>query len=359
MHVWAPALKKYPHFDWDLPVQEIDALVKDPGRVAANAFYPFLRYTQSWQPFRSRPEGKPDKKERPILSSASRRDAAIFSYYRHLLSTPYEQALAEAGIGECVTAYRKLTDPGGRGKSNIEFARDAFLKVRELGHCGVVALDIKSFFESLDHGHLRRLWLRLIGMQRLPEDHDAVFRAVTAYAVADRDAVYERLGHSRKEMVGERERYVSVTPFREMPRKICFVTTSSARRFAETEARTIASLIRTKNPLASLRDLRSLTSSRTCTCLSSTKQSSHPYPEPGAFISDTRTTSSSLSPAATQRPVLFFWRQSDPLNSARPARHSSHRKPQSICSGRREIISRSNSLRATKEKTGLNIGLSV
>jgi hypothetical protein len=126
---WYPSereLKRYPHFDKFLPPDEIVAIVKNPERVRTNAFYPFLRYIKSWQPFRSN-DVPHKKKERPIRY-ASRRDAYIFAYYRYLLSERYEALLKDLDLSECVIAYRKIPvqGEGGRGKCNIHFAKDAF-----------------------------------------------------------------------------------------------------------------------------------------------------------------------------------------------------------------------------------------
>ncbi|MEO1019143.1 MAG: reverse transcriptase, partial [Pseudomonadota bacterium] len=125
-HLSKSDLKRYPHFDKYLRPVEIEAIVKDPDRVRANPFFPFLRYNKSWQPFRSG-NGPPKRKERPIRY-ASRRDAYIFGYYRHLLAGPYEQALNELEISDCVIAYRKIPVDAerDRGKCNIHFAKDVF-----------------------------------------------------------------------------------------------------------------------------------------------------------------------------------------------------------------------------------------
>jgi hypothetical protein len=192
---WEIRLKHYPHFDAPLSLANITKLVSEPDSVRRNKFYPFLRYTQTWQPYRtSRPgkPGKPERKTRPIRY-ASRRDAYIFSYYRHLLVEPYERLLAANNLSESIIAYRKLRQPAGGGKSNIELARDAFDNIRQLGNCAAVALDISSFFESLDHAILKAQWLRVIGESRFPQDHAAVFKAVTRYAVVDISEAYERL----------------------------------------------------------------------------------------------------------------------------------------------------------------------
>ena len=214
----ASDLKRYPHFDKYLPLSEIKAIVEDPERVRTNAFYPFLRYVKSWQPFRSE-DASHKLKERPIRY-ASRRDAYILSYYRRLLSEKYETALDTLGVSDCVIAYRKISvdGEGQRGKCNIHFAKDAFDAVSALGDCCAVALDISSYFESIDHEILRRVWCRLWEANELPPDHAHVFKAITRYAVVDRDSVYERLGYYGPKPNGGKG---FLKPFKEMPMQLC------------------------------------------------------------------------------------------------------------------------------------------
>ncbi len=221
-------LKKYPHFDKFLPLHEIERIVSAPELVRQNAFFPFLRYSEEWQPFRSGTE-KPKKKKRPIRY-ASRRDALIFAYYRHLLSERYEKILREYGIEDCPIAYRKIpASDGTHGKCNIDFAHDAFQQVRALGNCCAVTLDISSYFECIDHGCLREIWCRLLGVGHLPPDHAAVFKAITRYAVVDRDSAYERLGFiGMKQKADGRFLNGFLVPFKKMPMQLC-----SPREFRE------------------------------------------------------------------------------------------------------------------------------
>jgi hypothetical protein len=186
-------IKRYPHFDAATSLPELERLATDPELVRKHAFFPFLLYHKSWKPFRY-PESRPQRKTRPIRYAA-RRDSAIFSYYRFLLAEHYEAALAKLGIETCPVAYRKLKQANSsRGKCNIDFAADAFTHARTLGTCCAVTMDIKSFFESIDHAHLKKTWMHLLGKKDLPSDHAAVFKAITKYAVVDRDQAYERLG---------------------------------------------------------------------------------------------------------------------------------------------------------------------
>ena len=220
-------LKRYPHFDQILKPEEIVALVTDPKRVAENSFFPLLRYTKKWQPFR-REKGsdtpKPKSKDRPIRY-ASRRDAYIFAYYRHLLSGPYETELSRLGISHCPIAYRRIptaTD-GRRGKCNIQFAREAFDRIRELGNCCAIAVDISSYFESIDHERLKALWCRLLGVERLPANHFAVFKNITKYRVVDRVKAYERLGYYgvKSYTKGGDPIHGYLTPYDEIPTQLC------------------------------------------------------------------------------------------------------------------------------------------
>jgi hypothetical protein len=220
MEHWEADLKWYPHFDDVIPRASLHQLARSPPQVARNAFYPFIRYYDAWQPFRGRSSGKPARKSRPIRF-ASRRDAAIFSYYRTVLSERYEEELRREDIADVVLAYRKIKSQSGRGKSNIEFAKDAFDLIRTLGTCAVVALDISSFFEHLDHAQLLAKWCRLLGLAALPPDHAALFRALTRYAVVDRDELYLRLGLARYENDDGRQRLVYKFGHGEMPKKLC------------------------------------------------------------------------------------------------------------------------------------------
>jgi len=186
-------------------------IAKTPSLVASHQFFPFLKFDDEWQPFR-RKKGKvapkPDRKVRTIRY-ASRRDAAVFSYYRWLLAGRYEQKLAESGLASSVLAYRRVVGLTGGGKSNINFAHEAFCAIQDYDGCAVVALDISKFFESLDHARLAQVWAWLLGTPKLPPDHAHVFKNITRYADVSRDEAYVRLGHAKWENVGS-GRYLKI-----------------------------------------------------------------------------------------------------------------------------------------------------
>ena len=217
----AKDLKHYPHFDAPLTLRDIRHLVTSPDRVAANSFYPFFLYEESWQPFRSADAAKPEKKTRPIRYGA-RRDAYIFAFYRRKMSRLYEARLRALGIQDCPIAYRQVSKPGrGGGKCNIDFAKDAFDEIDRLGDCVAVALDIKGYFENLDHRRIKQIWCHLLEVEQLPSDHYAVFKNITKYHFVDQRATYRRLGY-----FGLRERNGEMIdgflrPYRDMPKQLC------------------------------------------------------------------------------------------------------------------------------------------
>lgn len=226
----AKDLKHYPHFDRYLSLEEANEIVSNPERVAKNKFYPFFLYHETWQPFRTAKKGdeegtaknadKPKIKSRPIRYAA-RRDAYILTYYRKILSEKYEERLVNLGISHCPIAYRKLHKPNGGGKCNIDFAKDAFDEIDAQGNCVAIALDIKGYFENLDHFRIKGIWCSLLGVEKLPEDHFTVFKNVTSYHVVDQKDVYRRLGFIETiEFNGHpRERYT--VPYKEMPIQLC------------------------------------------------------------------------------------------------------------------------------------------
>lgn len=141
---WSAAdvrLKNYPHLDPVISKSEAVRLATDPKYVTQHKFYPFLRYEKRWNRFAEK--GGKGKEKKRLIRYAARLDSYIFSYYRYILSARYEDELARLGLSANVLAYRRIpSNPGPGGKCNIHFAHEAFARVRELGSCFAVALDI-------------------------------------------------------------------------------------------------------------------------------------------------------------------------------------------------------------------------
>ncbi|MGO8034956.1 reverse transcriptase domain-containing protein [Rhizobium leguminosarum] len=221
MKPWTAVVRRYPHFDPVISADDAYKIATDPSSVAKHSFYPFLKYDEGWTSFAKK--GLPGRrKDRPIRYAA-RLDSCIFSYYRHLLSQPYETQLQNEGLSGSVIAYRRVTKTGGKGgKSNVEFALSAVEAVRSYNNCCTLALDISSFFESLDHRRLRSIWADLIGASRLPDDHFKVFEAITRYAYVELEDAYERLGfYGEKKDRRGKTRPGYLKSMKEMPVQLC------------------------------------------------------------------------------------------------------------------------------------------
>jgi hypothetical protein len=202
--------KSYPHFDRRIRAENIIALVTDPVQVAQNTFFPFLQYAIKYKRFGGKDKNGMPLKRKPkerIIRYAARRDAYIYAYYRRILMALYNDRLNVSGLSDNVIAYRKIlvAPDSNRGKSNIHFANEAFEEIKLRKECFAVALDISSFFEKLDHQLLYAKWAGLLGQEKLPSDHDAVFRSLTSYAYVDRSDCYKRLGYRTEEEVKGRK----------------------------------------------------------------------------------------------------------------------------------------------------------
>ncbi|MEZ9570801.1 reverse transcriptase domain-containing protein [Vibrio splendidus] len=141
-------------------------------------------------------KGNPHKyatwKLRPICY-ASHFDSLIYSYYSELLSYDYEKLLAVKNLDENVLAFRKSQS---RSKvCNIDHSYKAFGDIKNYEKCIVLAFDVSSFFDILDHKILKNKWLQVVqqssNVDRLPDEHFSVFKSITSYSYVDRDEVYD------------------------------------------------------------------------------------------------------------------------------------------------------------------------
>jgi hypothetical protein len=201
---WYPRerdLKRYLHFDRDISSTRVAEIANDPAAVKSHSFFPLLLFHESWTKFRK--NGVRKKKTRP-LRYASRLDAAIYARYRCILSERYERELSLLGIQDAPVAYRKIPKNSGGNKCNIEIAKDVFDFVKNTENCIVTVVDIKSYFESLDHDKIKQVWMRLLG-GAWPADHNAIFKNISRYSVVDVSLLQERLGLQSMVAVGSRK----------------------------------------------------------------------------------------------------------------------------------------------------------
>lgn len=210
---WFP-VKAYLHFDLPLQRPDAEALVTDPSAICRHAFLPLISFDRRVRRF------KRNKKEKPNiiykirqLAYCSNKDTYIFAYYASLLDKKYEKFLVDNKISDVVIGYRKLG-------SNIDLAKSAFNEISMRKNCFALAFDISKFFDRIDHKTLKRNWCRVLGVDRLPEDHFTVFSRLTKFSTVNRQALLRRLGYppnSRDRDIKKRP-ICSITQFRNLIR---------------------------------------------------------------------------------------------------------------------------------------------
>ncbi len=207
-------LKRYPHIG--LPLQNSDRIkwienyVTNPSKIAKHSFLPFIHRTSKVRKFRkeySKDNGKViltgDKalrkraiKERELYY-ASHLDSLIYSYYSQLISVEYEKLLKQYNLDESILAYRSIPKEkksiDGPNKCNIDFANDVFKYIKDYNEDEfvVIAFDIKSFFDNLDHKVLREIWAKIFNVSALSKAHFNVFKGITRFSYVDIVDIFE------------------------------------------------------------------------------------------------------------------------------------------------------------------------
>lgn len=187
--------RKYLHFDAPPSEEVARSVVTDPERVAQHSFYPFLGFTMETVRVKKNEDGRLELKQKTrAIKLAAHMDAAICSHYGAILKDPYESQVREAGLSQCVTAFRRQREPG---RNNIYFANEVFEYIQSHRPCVALGLDVSKFFDRLDHGVLKERWAATLGVERLPPDHFALFKYLTKFAWVDCERAFAAVGISR------------------------------------------------------------------------------------------------------------------------------------------------------------------
>ncbi|MFM2086672.1 MAG: hypothetical protein RLZZ237_1541 [Pseudomonadota bacterium] len=200
----------YPHFDHPISARDASLIVKCSKEVAKHSFFPFINFSVTTFKIKRHETTKKVHrvaKIRPI-AYASHVDSHIYAYYAYNLSKYYEECINQRKLNDCILAFRPL------GKSNIDFANEAFGKIKDSKICHVLALDITGFFDNLDHAILKKSWINLLGTNILPDDHWAIFKSLTQFASINQVALYELLGISLNNKKSSGPKLCSAQDFR-------------------------------------------------------------------------------------------------------------------------------------------------
>lgn len=154
------------------------------------AFKPFLRVMVKTPRFRFDPETQEftfSKKIRPICYAAHV-DSLVLGYYAFVLGRKYEDYVKKNGTSDAILAYRQ--DFGG--KCNIQFSKEIFDYIRFRGECTAIALDIKGYFDHINHKILKEKWIRVVGERLLPPDQYRIFKNITNYSYVNKNSLLKR-----------------------------------------------------------------------------------------------------------------------------------------------------------------------
>lgn len=195
----------YRHFD--LPVGEkFASKVMDPNFVIQHSFVPLLHYTKSEKRYKKCPKtGKRTitSKDRPI-KYASHRDACILSFYASEVNKFLDAHYDAAGLSDNVLAYRAL------GRGNYDFSAEVLAFAKTHAPVTILAFDVSSFFDNLDHTLLKRRLKAVLGVTSLPEHWMRVFRAITAFHYVDMEELKANATFSARLKGNGRDRIASV-----------------------------------------------------------------------------------------------------------------------------------------------------
>ncbi len=172
--------RRYRHFD--LPVNEAFAQkAMNPAVVSRHAFSPLIHYTKTETRYKKCSKTGVrtiTQKERPI-KYAGHRDACVLSYYAHQINQALDTLYKVMGVSDNVIAYRAL------GRGNYDFAAEVMAYAQAETPVVILAFDITSFFDTLDHCLLKQRLKSLLGTHELSDDWYKVFRSITWFHYVD------------------------------------------------------------------------------------------------------------------------------------------------------------------------------
>ena len=178
------------HFDKRKKYSLACSIIK-PENVAKHKFFPFINFTIRAFQYSKLKELKKQGitsiprellfKSREINYSCYA-DSYILASYNENLIKMYENIIKIRGLSSPI-AYRSIKKKDGKGKNNIDFAAEAFQEIKQRKNCFCMALDIKGFFDNLDHDLLKSSLINVLGVdnEALPADWYLIFKILTKF----------------------------------------------------------------------------------------------------------------------------------------------------------------------------------
>lgn len=187
--------KGYPHFDSEFSKARVKKILDNlkSNIDIQHPFYPLIRY--EIPKYKRNEEGAIyiDKKSPRYIMHTARVDANIYHFYRNIIMNFYDSLLKDSEINDCVIAYRKIPvsdNTSDHNKCNIHFADEAIEEIKRqttaYSECCAIAMDIKGFFDNLDHALIKKQWSKVMKSKKgLDADHFTIFRNITEFSYID------------------------------------------------------------------------------------------------------------------------------------------------------------------------------
>jgi RNA-directed DNA polymerase len=202
--------RSYTHFDLPLSEEERKNFSITDEEMSRHSFWPLLGFTKIERRVRyTREKGRFVEPKPREIKFGSHTDAAILQWYARDLSAAYETYIKDKPFRDCILAYR--SDVG----DNVKQAGDLIQEIRQRGDVTAIAMDIKGFFDNIDHAVLLGALKKVVGDDRLSKHEFRIYERMTKFEWVCTDKLTERLG--RKGAV--HGRLCSSKEFREVVRR--------------------------------------------------------------------------------------------------------------------------------------------
>lgn len=227
--------RNYLHFDEKPSPKYVYSYVLNSSNIESHSFYPFISYNIIEKKIgKFNQKVVPSSKDR-LINYPSHMDSHIYAYYSKVLEASYESYLSANSLEDTVLAFRKvktIINGSEVSQCNIHFSKNVFDYISQKKDCLVLCYDITKFFDNLNHRVLKANWNRLLGCERLPEDHYKVYSSLTRFASVDKEDLYKELGLSlnSRTLNTRLKRICTVKEFRDKVRKTKLVTFNKSRK---------------------------------------------------------------------------------------------------------------------------------
>ncbi|MDR0957170.1 MAG: reverse transcriptase/maturase family protein [Candidatus Nomurabacteria bacterium] len=200
--------RPYPHFDNKIGIKQLQNKknklrqeIIDSDKLAQHSFWPLIRRDQLKRQYKKGDDKKKESKmkNRPIMF-ASHHDSCIYAFFASLLREKYESRILNTSLNDSVIGYRRIPISQNlqTNKSNIDFANEIFRTIKTRDNFAVICLDIKGFFDSMNHRKIRDSICDILDVGELPKSFKIVLCVIMKYRYISYSRKLNKIISSRK-----------------------------------------------------------------------------------------------------------------------------------------------------------------